>query len=370
MTFSTTTSIGAVLAVAACAAPLWAQPVPYNRSVAGISVLHDGAGSWNIRGYLEVDVQSISAPTDLSTQMVVQVNGTPVATYDFDILAEPTDASGNGCGIQCATFQPCMCVDTPWGDPVCYCGGFIAPCPDTSVDAQSGDEIMIILYPAPGAVPDPDTSDDERMVIFNDEPVGWNRALTSAELVPVPGGPPNEYILEAQVDYSSNLPGPSYMAVFVFLFVNGKEAASFPMLDLDLTFASCSSCDAENCVVAGLDPVGLCSYNEDFCWCGWYDNGASDPVIVLPDDDVEVILEPIPGALPELPGFEEDDELQIAPPDLCPADINNSGDVDVQDLLLLLAAWGTDDDDADIDNSGNVDVGDLLLLLAAWGDCP
>ncbi|HRQ76554.1 MAG TPA: hypothetical protein PK098_11610 [Phycisphaerales bacterium] len=55
----------------------------------------------------------------------------------------------------------------------------------------------------------------------------------------------------------------------------------------------------------------------------------------------------------------------------CPADLNNSGAVDVQDLLMLLAAWGPCVGcPADLNGSNVVDVQDLLLLLAAWGPCP
>jgi serine protease AprX len=53
----------------------------------------------------------------------------------------------------------------------------------------------------------------------------------------------------------------------------------------------------------------------------------------------------------------------------CPADFNGSGDVEVEDLLELLAAWGDAGVEEDLDGSGTVEVGDLLILLADWGDC-
>ncbi|HRP62169.1 MAG TPA: CHRD domain-containing protein [Phycisphaerales bacterium] len=64
-------------------------------------------------------------------------------------------------------------------------------------------------------------------------------------------------------------------------------------------------------------------------------------------------------------------ECPPAPP--CPADLNNSGSVDVQDLLILLGAWGPcgkGECPADLNNSESVDVQDLLILLGAWGPCP
>jgi choice-of-anchor B domain-containing protein len=49
------------------------------------------------------------------------------------------------------------------------------------------------------------------------------------------------------------------------------------------------------------------------------------------------------------------------------ADIDGDGDVDFQDLLLLLAAWGTCTDcPEDLDGDGDVDFQDLLLLLSQW----
>ena len=55
---------------------------------------------------------------------------------------------------------------------------------------------------------------------------------------------------------------------------------------------------------------------------------------------------------------------------LCPSDFNEDGVVDVNDLLLLIAAWGSCDAcPEDLNGDGVVDVSDLLMLIAAWGAC-
>jgi probable HAF family extracellular repeat protein len=57
--------------------------------------------------------------------------------------------------------------------------------------------------------------------------------------------------------------------------------------------------------------------------------------------------------------------------DSCPADVDDSGDVGVQDLLAVLGAWGPCAlCPEDVDGDGEVGVGDLLLLLSNWGPCP
>jgi hypothetical protein len=55
----------------------------------------------------------------------------------------------------------------------------------------------------------------------------------------------------------------------------------------------------------------------------------------------------------------------------CPGDIDGNGTVDVQDFLLLLAAWGPNPGHpADLDADGVVGITDFLILLAGWGSCP
>ncbi|MHC4908889.1 MAG: DNRLRE domain-containing protein [Planctomycetota bacterium] len=53
----------------------------------------------------------------------------------------------------------------------------------------------------------------------------------------------------------------------------------------------------------------------------------------------------------------------------CPADTNGDGAVDVQDLVNVILAWGTDDIAADVNGDGTVDVQDLVDVIVAWGPC-
>lgn len=62
-----------------------------------------------------------------------------------------------------------------------------------------------------------------------------------------------------------------------------------------------------------------------------------------------------------------------SPGTCCPSDIDGSGGVDVDDLLAVIAAFGTCADPAncpaDLDGNGAVDVDDLLAVIAAFGSC-
>jgi hypothetical protein len=67
-------------------------------------------------------------------------------------------------------------------------------------------------------------------------------------------------------------------------------------------------------------------------------------------------------------GLYDEDDPDCA--ETCPEDIDGDGEVDFNDLLILLASWGPCPGcPADIDMDGEVDFNDLLLLLAAWGPC-
>jgi hypothetical protein len=51
----------------------------------------------------------------------------------------------------------------------------------------------------------------------------------------------------------------------------------------------------------------------------------------------------------------------------CPSDLNGDGDVNVDDLLAVIAGWSTDA--ADINGDGTTDVDDLLVVLSEFGLC-
>ena len=54
----------------------------------------------------------------------------------------------------------------------------------------------------------------------------------------------------------------------------------------------------------------------------------------------------------------------------CASDFDCNGDVNVLDLLEIIAVWeAVGDIPQDLDGNGVVNVADLLILIAAWGPC-
>ena len=51
----------------------------------------------------------------------------------------------------------------------------------------------------------------------------------------------------------------------------------------------------------------------------------------------------------------------------CPGDLDGNGEVGVDDLLVMLAAFGTSDA-GDLDGDGETTVDDLLILLSNFGE--
>ena len=59
------------------------------------------------------------------------------------------------------------------------------------------------------------------------------------------------------------------------------------------------------------------------------------------------------------------------PPAPCPSDLDDDGRVGVADLIMVVAAWGTDPGAAlDLDGDGVVAAKDLVDVFLDWGACP
>lgn len=54
---------------------------------------------------------------------------------------------------------------------------------------------------------------------------------------------------------------------------------------------------------------------------------------------------------------------------VCPADINGNGIVEVDDILVVVAQWGTSGPQGDINQDGIVDIADLLEAIDTFGPC-
>ena len=54
----------------------------------------------------------------------------------------------------------------------------------------------------------------------------------------------------------------------------------------------------------------------------------------------------------------------------CLGDISGDDHVGVDDLLAIIAAWGSSDLDTDLNEDGIVGVDDLLIVIGNWGPCP
>jgi hypothetical protein len=53
----------------------------------------------------------------------------------------------------------------------------------------------------------------------------------------------------------------------------------------------------------------------------------------------------------------------------CEGDVDESGIVDVSDLLAVIDQWGLTKSPADVNDDGIVDVSDLLIVIGNWGPC-
>jgi plastocyanin len=112
-----------------------------------------------------------------------------------------------------------------------------------------------------------------------------------------------------------------------------------------------------------------CAADNQFFNTGLFDGGP-DVVWQVPTDMPDQVIDYF--CIPHCPNGMIG-TITVEPEVVCPADTNGDEEVDILDLLDLLAAWGTNNDTYDIapapNGDGVVNIQDLLVLLSVWGPC-
>ncbi|RMH28584.1 MAG: hypothetical protein D6693_03685 [Planctomycetota bacterium] len=340
------------------------SPVSYNRVVRNIAVTPDptAPGGWVVTGVFTIEATPAAVLTegvglpldDVSTIMEVQVNGVPVGAVPFSLQVDPLSVGpcGGTCGsgITNGMSAALLCIDG-----VCQFPPISAPVPLPS-SIQPGDELMILLRPSPGALPENNTADDLRRHTHTGNPVGWNRGVKAVALTPsLPPAATEAALGDAFFDIvvdieigSLGLTESLRLGVVPTLLINGQPSP-VPAIGCNDWIAApgdlCQVCTLFQCGTAscgGQNVQLLCrvienDFNLSFCGCVGEQQFVFPGVPVQPADEVMILLRPAPGALPELPGFGDDDTGR--PPTgcaACPGDLNGDGVVNGGDISFIL----------------------------------
>jgi hypothetical protein len=314
------------------------EPSQWNRRVESISILPD-AGTTNqfvVRGYFSIDANEITEKKDLSTILEFRVNGIVIDQQIGRFSVEPSGTS-SPCGT-CDFFDICSCGTNPQtGVFGCECGSLLTFF-TTTTSLQPSDEIMVILYPAPGALPEQSgqTGDDQLIVTYQGRALFWERRLVNVSIEPAVIDPDSFFDVFVDVGLSANYDGQLNLGTDVQVLVGGVEYTTVPLtIPDDITWSSCvGTCAGQDCAFILAGPTGFCTSTL----VGWTDCECAlgnIPQLVIPavpapsGDEIMVLLRPAPGALPELPG---------CIPSLR-SDMDDDCDVDAFDYSIFALDW-------------------------------
>jgi hypothetical protein len=285
-----------------------------------------GMGTFDLHVVASFDVEGSAAPFDASMDMIVLVNGTcvaPATRFELNIDSHTAGACGAGppCSGSCGSYTlngddglPLLCYKDGECTPTfcdCDCGAWLsAVIPDVSLVV--GDEITIILYPAPAAT-DPDFHHITRMT-FDGGVTAWNRGLETLTATPGPAGGMDVEV-SGYVEYGGDpeaFPDFLNLDLEVELRINGTPHAT-QIIQIGGTVASGNPCATGGCGTACGIVGGAPKTCQDFpgtllgCACGTDWLTTFNAVPAAAGDEIIVLLRPAPGAIPEV--FPGDDAL-------------------------------------------------------------
>lgn len=349
--------VAAMATLVLTTAAVKAQSPQYNRSIERLEVVDAGGGQQRVHVQTRISATGFVV---LNYDLTVLINGAPQTfphdeTYDW---ATGGCSTGDACS-GCPASYSCI-VGVPGAG--CACGKW-ASYFTTPTTINPGAVVEAFIAPARGGDPEIDTSDDAQIMTYNGTPASWNRTIDNVSVAPASGG-----LHEVHYDLGltlGNIGASADVSTDVDVLVNGQvvDTQRYEVVATPPQNGGCGiGCTTFQPCICVTIPSG-----QTFCYCGGFiTNGNSDGVHLDPGDEIVVILRPAPGALPELPGFGDDDEAQ--PGSRC-GDFDGDGDTDLGDFSVFALCFAGPNVppaatcpvgvDADLDDDGDVDLSDF-----------
>jgi hypothetical protein len=115
-----------------------------------------------------------------------------------------------------------------------------------------------------------------------------------------------------------------------------------------------------------IDTV-VCGNGSNQIQGGWTDEGGNS----LAQDCLDCNDNGIPDEIDISVGASEDIDNSGTPDECdCLVDVSGDGQVDINDVLSVVATFGSTGPLGDVNFDGVVDINDLLLVMGSWGVCP
>jgi len=292
-----------------------AEAQPYNRNLQFLTVLPSPSGSEQvIRAVFRIETGPLTAPANLSTRVEFRRNGATLGSQIVPIILEFADGfcSSPPCIGACGSAilwggeAQLLChADCYHADCHCDCGAWLtAELP--SGPLEPGDELTATLFPAPGAVPEPNPSDDSKEIAWQGGPVGWDRTVERIDLIPVPGHPDRYDVQVSGLVVFDGLPDEWMELSFLARLSRNGVALDSALIvheaqsnDITCFQIGCGNyCGTHNGIGKTCDPV---LFNGCGCGATWF---TIYPGIEMEGEEVYLTVELVNtgSALPELNG--------------------------------------------------------------------
>ena len=125
--------------------------------------------------------------------------------------------------------------------------------------------------------------------------------------------------------------------------------------------------------VSAADPGSYLGFIDSNCDGRWDPMGSDELYLqqMVPEPFHLPIQEPQFNAFSTIGDF----RLYVMPDgtggqSVCPWDLSGDGNVDINDVLLMIPHWGTNWSPGDFNTDGKIDINDVLLMIPHWGPCP